>query len=141
MVKYEPFHSTVNDHYNLPMWNGVTFVHVHSIPMLYCPNIIDIHWQTRNVCSLPYCFIILSSQRKQKRHLIPSLLFMKCLLYSNIPIMQSIFIFFQDKLNCNLLFNVSMAYRLTSRIYLNKLEFNDKYEQNLCMTHFALKFK
>lgn len=57
--------------------------------------------------------------------------------------MQYIFIYFfiQDKLNCNLLFNVSMAYRLTFRIYLNKLEFNDKYEDNLCMTHFALEFK
>jgi len=62
---------------------------------------------------------------------------------SNVSIVQYIFIFyfFQEKLNRNLLFNVSMAYRLTSRIYLNKLEFNDKYEDILCMTHFTLECK
>jgi len=39
------------------------------------------------------------------------------------------FYFFQEKLNRNLLFNVSTAYRLSFRIHLNKLEFNDKYER------------
>lgn len=34
-----------------------------------------------------------------------------------------------------------MAYRLSYRLYLNKLEFNDKYEDILCMTKFTREGK
>jgi len=60
----------------------------------------------------------------------------KCMLNSDVSIMQYYIIFFSRVTE---LLYTFLAYRLTSSIYINKLEFDDNYEAVLCMTQFTLE--